>query len=125
MIILEDDNTSGGPNSGKIGVQSTQPNSTLEPAPPPYEFNYEPPSAALLQLDSEALDEAAPSRTRATSTRRRRFTRFLLVAVVLVVAFTLIRSYSKAPRGGGGGGRGRNGHGHGRDRRRRGGANED
>ncbi|KAJ7496754.1 hypothetical protein FB451DRAFT_1208690 [Mycena latifolia] len=121
MIILEEDE---GHKPGKAGAQPAQSTSTLEsePAPPPYE--YEPPAINLSQQDSEALADAAQfQHTRATSTRRRRFMRFLLVAVTLVVAFTLIRSFAHASRGGGrgrdGGGGRRKGDGAGRNGRRR------
>ncbi|KAJ7032713.1 hypothetical protein C8F04DRAFT_1235125 [Mycena alexandri] len=83
-------------------------NSEEEPAPPPYEASYESyESSHELVSPPSAVHKATDSITSIISlhTRKRRFIRFLLVAVVLVLAFGLLRSYLKGPRG-----RGSHGH---------------
>ncbi|KAJ7503108.1 hypothetical protein B0H11DRAFT_2274499 [Mycena galericulata] len=94
MILLEEDAAS----SSKAGPKLAQPES--EPGPPPYEEIYEDPSAStsaagpLLQPNSHALEDPDKTQPRSHVTRRRRFLRFFLVAVVLVVAFSLVRSFT-------------------------------
>ncbi|KAJ7125269.1 hypothetical protein C8R44DRAFT_875086 [Mycena epipterygia] len=104
MIISEDDTTiKHAKDAGSPRTQAEPAGNYIlesESAPPPYEAPYEVPSAPLLQQDIHAMDSPDASRFRTRAARRRRFLRFLLVAVVLVVAFTLVHSYLRARHGG-------------------------
>ncbi|KAJ7647799.1 hypothetical protein FB45DRAFT_1052217 [Roridomyces roridus] len=98
MILPQDGDSSKKTFQSRVELEAQS--TVLEPAPPPYD---ELPPQPDLQNSEQSLEagrvskgqEDPRARQETSHGRKRRFLRFLLAAIVLVAAFTLLRSYSR------------------------------